>query len=222
MNELSYYSSDRPEVAQHLDFIPEGAKILEVGCGTGHFRKLIRSKNNEYWGVEPLRLAAVEAETRLDKVLIGTYDEVKIHIPDHFFDYVICLDVIEHMEDPWRFIQEVKDKMKKPGIIISSIPNFRYIVNIANLLINRTFQYAEAGILDRTHLRFYTKKSIVGLYEDSGFRIKIHLGINKYYFNSRTFSMILLSLIYPFLLLLLGRDIQFFQYLTIAELVSNE
>ena len=216
MNNLSYYSSSRPEVAHYLDFIPEGAKILEIGCGTGHFRQLIKCRINEYWGVEPYNLAADQAEERLDKVLLGTYNDVKDNIPDNYFDYVICLDVIEHMEDPWCFLKEVKDKMKKTGIIISSIPNFRYVVNLANLLIKKTFKYADAGILDRTHLRFYTKNSIEALYEESGFRIKTHVGINKKNFDTRTPAMTLLSLANPILVIILGRDIQFFQFLTIA------
>ena len=222
MNELTYYSSNRPEVAYFLDFIPEGARILEVGCGTGHFRELIRCKSNEYWGIEPFKIAAIEAKTRLDKVFVGTYDEVKKQIPDQYFDYIICLDVVEHMEDPWNFVLEVKNKLKNSGSIISSIPNFRYVVNLSNLLIKRTFKYVDAGILDRTHLRFYTEKSITDLYEEANYRIKIHIGINKYCFNTRSFSMILLSITFPLLKLLLGRDIQYFQYLTVAERDSNE
>lgn len=216
MNTLEYYSSFRPEVACHLKNIADGSRVLEVGCGTGHFKALLVAKELEYWGIEPYEEAALLAKTKLDRVLVGTYEKVQDDLPDNYFDYVICLDVIEHMEDPWSFFTLVRRKLKDSGNLISSIPNFRHIVNLGNLLIKKQFTYTEAGILDKTHLRFFTKNSILEIHETSSFSIEKIIGINKYNFNRRTPAMLLLSIAYPLLTIVFGSDVKFFQFLTIA------
>ena len=176
-NPAAYYQNYRKEMKLLL---PEHySKVLEVGCGEGNFRKNL-SQENEYWGVEPIISTASKAYKKLDKVLIGTFNEMYDQIPDDYFDLVICNDVIEHMTDHEEFFHLIKKKIKKEGCLVASIPNVRYISNLIELILRKDWEYKEAGILDRTHFRFFTEKSLKRTIIDSGFKIDEFRGINIY------------------------------------------
>jgi len=177
MTNTSYYKNYRKEM---MLLLPEQySKVLEVGCGEGNFR-INLSQENEYWGVEPIEASARRASKKLDKVLIGTFNEMFDQIPDDYFDLVICNDVIEHMTDHEEFFQSIKKKIKKEGCLVASIPNVRYILNLIELIVKKDWEYKDAGILDRTHLRFFTEKSLKRTIIDSGFEIDQFKGINIY------------------------------------------
>jgi 2-polyprenyl-3-methyl-5-hydroxy-6-metoxy-1,4-benzoquinol methylase len=153
-------------------------KVLEIGCGKGGFRKNLM-ETNEYWGVEPHIPSANIAKTMLDRVFIGTYDQVSSLLPDHYFDLVICCDVIEHMEYPALFLHSIIKKMIiSDSSIVLSIPNVRYLTNLIELLLYKDWRYRESGILDNTHLRFFTQKSAIRLLNDTGFKIQRISGLN--------------------------------------------
>jgi len=168
-SELAYSQYTRTDM---LYFVPdEYSKILEIGCNVGNFRQLL-SKPCEYWGVEPFKEAAEIAKTKMDKVLVDFYDKVTNEIPDNYFDVIIANDVIEHMENPWGFLQSIKKKMTVNASIILSIPNVRFFGNLKELLIDKDWKYKGEGILDITHLRFFTWKSLVRLLNETGFEIE--------------------------------------------------
>jgi len=174
-SEQLYFDYMRPEMAQ---FLPnEYSKVLEIGCNVGNFRQFV-SKSCEYWGVEPFEAAAIVAKTRIDNVLVGFYDDVAKEIPDNYFDLVIANDVIEHMEQPWNFLQSIKKKMTANASLVLSIPNVRYYPNLRELLFNKNWKYIDSGILDITHLRFFTEKSIISLLSENEFEIEMMKGIN--------------------------------------------
>lgn len=112
----------------------------------------------EYWGVEPNSQAFEVSSQKLFKVHHGIYDEVAEKLPDGYFDLVVCNDVIEHMIDHDEFLEKIKSKLTPNGYILMSIPNVRYLLNIKEVLIHQDWQYKDAGILDRTHLRFFYQK----------------------------------------------------------------
>lgn len=170
-----YYSSHRAEVTPFLPDNP--SRVLEIGCGTGGFRDFL-PKNVEYWGVEPVADVAQAAREKMDFVHIGTYDAVKDQLPNEYFDLVICNDVIEHMQDHDAFLEQIKDKMAHGGFLCGSIPNVRHFKNLLNLLIKKDWEYTDAGILDRTHLRFFTRKSLIRAFDQNGFEIEMFKGIN--------------------------------------------
>jgi len=174
-SEHVYFQSTRTDM---LEFLPsEYSKVLDVGCCNGNFKQLL-NKPSEYWGVEPFEKSAEVAKTKIDKVLIGLYDEVADEIPDNYFDLIIAFDVIEHLEQPWNFLQSIKKKMTANASIILSIPNVRYIDHLKELLYKKDWKYKDEGILDITHLRFFTEKSIVRLLNENGFEIEKMKGIN--------------------------------------------
>lgn len=163
----SYYQGARPEV---MPFLPDDySKVLEIGCGNGAFRQLM-THGCEYWGVEPEETAAQEADQRLDKVFHATFEEAYTLLPNHYFDLVICNDVIEHLPDHEQFFRQIREKMAPGGKIIGSVPNVRYYKNLFAVLVMKDWRYTAKGILDSTHLRFFTRKSLLRSFRANGFQ----------------------------------------------------
>ncbi len=163
-----------------LPFIPSTAKkILEIGCGKGHFCEQLISDDTEVWGIEPDSAAAEIASKKLFKVLNKTIGDAASELPDNYFDAIILNDVLEHLLFPWDDLKLLKSKLSDKGVIIASIPNVRYIKNLYHVLVNKNWEYTESGILDSTHFRFFTKKSIITLFNKSGYTIEKIKGINK-------------------------------------------
>jgi SAM-dependent methyltransferase len=201
----TYYQNVRPEVAA---FLPASyTRVLEVGCGEGLFRRNLRP-DCEYWGIEPFAPVAANAAGRLDKVITGTFDDAFAQLPDGYFDLVICNDVIEHMVDHDAFLARIKTKMAPGARIAGSIPNVRYFPNMMALLLRKDWMYVDAGILDRTHLRFFTEKSLARTLTDNGYIVeKIH-GINDIGFRPNSLA----NLVKLFLMCFIGRDTRFMQF----------
>lgn len=173
-----YFSIFRKEMVQ---YVPTDAKfILEIGCGEGHLAAHLKSTmNTEVWGIEYEPDQAALAASKLDKVLAGDALIMLDNVPDNYFDTVICNDVLEHLYDPYSVLAKIKSKLKPNGTVISSLPNVRYFRNLSDLIFNKNWDYTANGILDVTHIRFFTCKSIVKMYENAGFEIVTHEGINK-------------------------------------------
>jgi len=208
-NNEDYYRLSRPEICQ---FLPNHySKILEIGCGEGDFRTNL-SLPCEYWGVEPVSSAAENALSKLDKVLKGTYEENLSSLPDHYFDLVICNDVIEHMVDHNYFFQSIQGKLTKNACIIGSIPNVRYIKNLIEVLFEKEWRYKESGILDNTHLRFFTEKSLKRSIIENNFEIDKFSGLNNHLKNCLSIDGIYRRLKYFPMLLILGQDIKYLQF----------
>lgn len=165
MSEIEYYNNPRIEIIQ---FIPNHySKVLEIGCAEGMFRQNI-SKDAEVWGIEPNHPSAQKAAPNYHKVLVGFFEQIADELPNNYFDLVICNDVIEHMPDPAQFISLLKPKVSKNCIIITSIPNVRYVGVMTEYLFFKDWRYRDNGVLDRTHLRFFTRKSLPRFFTESG------------------------------------------------------
>lgn len=175
--ETFYFQLPRREM---LPYIPvEACTILDVGCGYGIFSKILKeTRAVEVWGVELDERAAAAAADQLDYVLCGSFDE-KLNLPIRKFDCIIFNDVLEHMVDPFTALIYCKKLLRKDGVVVSSIPNVRYFDTMWDLIVNKDWQYADCGILDRTHLRFFTYRSILSTFQELGYQIKIIEGINS-------------------------------------------
>jgi len=132
-----------------------------------------RSRSLGRRGIES---AAQQAQNVLDKVLVGDIADLMDELPANYFDIVVCNDVLEHMVDPFTVLARIKSKLKRRGMVVSSIPNIRYYHTFRELALHKTWEYEESGILDRTHLRFFTVKSIRNMYERLGFEVVRHEG----------------------------------------------
>jgi 2-polyprenyl-3-methyl-5-hydroxy-6-metoxy-1,4-benzoquinol methylase len=204
-----YYDGKRQDLADSLPTSNKDTRVLEIGCADGGFRSNFDA--SEYWGVECVEEVAVIAKERLNKVLIGTFDDVYDKIPDDYFDLVVCNDVIEHMIDHDSFFKKIKVKLKPDGKISGSIPNVRYLWNLRELLLHKDWEYQDSGILDKTHLRFFTLKSLERTFNSHNYKIEILKGINST--APRTWLTLrrkkLLTKIFIFLL---GKDTQYLQF----------
>ena len=160
-------------------FLPDThARVLEVGCGAGGFYDHLRQPC-EVWGVEPNPQAAKAAALKMHRVLVGRYDLLADQLPDQYFDMIVCNDVIEHMDDHDAFLEAIKKKMRPGGCIVGSIPNVRHITALFKLLITKDWKYSESGILDRTHLRFFTEKSLRRTLLEHGYAIEKFSGVGS-------------------------------------------
>ena len=203
-----YFSNVREEMAT---FLPEKiGVVLEIGCGEGGYAAHLKNKYHcEVWGIEYEETQGSHAAKLLDKVLIGDAHVLIDQLPDNYFDTVICNDVLEHLYDPYTILSKLKMKMKPEGKVISSIPNIRYFRTFFALLFKKQWDYQANGILDITHVRFFTTKSIVKMYENAGYQVLIHKGINA----SKSIKPVLFNM------LMLGffSDIKYIQFATVAQ-----
>jgi methionine biosynthesis protein MetW len=162
-----------------LPFIPKIAKtILDVGCGTGKLLRVLKDQNKVCYGIEKdedaFRIARQNAYTVINKRIEDAFDL----IPDNYFDVILLLDVLEHLVDPRMVLQKLKSKLSPDGILVSSIPNLRYYHNFIDLIVKKEFNYTEYGVMDASHLKFFTYKSIVKLFEDADYTVIQQEGIN--------------------------------------------
>lgn len=184
----NYYKNIRHEM---LDFLPSNAKkVLDIGCAEGFFGEAIKIKNNaEVWGIEYMEEHANVASNKLDKVYSGKCEDFLDKLPNNYFDVIYFNDVLEHLVDPEYVLKVIKQKLVPNGKVISSIPNLRYYKVFMEIYLEKDFKYKEEGVLDKTHLRFFTKKSIKRMYENLNFKVLSHIGINgekpekAYYFK---------------------------------------
>ncbi len=200
-----YYQGSRPEIIDLIKHSPN--RVLELGCGDGSFRLLLDSEM-EYWGVEPFFEAAELARNNIYKVINDTYESAFSELPDNYFDLIICNDVIEHFTDHDSFFSSIKTKISDEGYIIGSIPNVRHLNNILNLVFKKDWKYQDDGILDRTHLRFFTEKSLKRTFIEHGYNLEAlkYIEIIKpRFFPPR-------RLFYNILILILGRDTRPLQF----------
>lgn len=172
-----YYSKVRSEM---LAFVPLSASnILEIGCADGNFGAAIKKRQkSEVWGVELEPSIAKLAEKNLDRVLIGPADKCLEGLEDSRFDCVIFNDVLEHMAFPEILLNDLKRVLKENAVIVGSIPNIRYFPIFLSYIWSADWKYAEYGVLDRTHLRFYTGKSLNRFFKIAGYRVLEIQGIN--------------------------------------------
>ncbi|GHF25488.1 SAM-dependent methyltransferase [Kordiimonas sediminis] len=150
-------------------------KILEIGCGAGGTLNVIRAKYSPQHivGIDISETALKKAGSTLNEAY--ALDLNTQTLPDTLgsFDTILCLDVLEHLMDPWETLNILHQKLDDNGTIVLSLPNIRYIGIIFDLLLKGKWEYTDAGILDRTHLRFFTQDSLREMIENANFHIEI-------------------------------------------------
>jgi 2-polyprenyl-3-methyl-5-hydroxy-6-metoxy-1,4-benzoquinol methylase len=166
-----YYQSSRPEMEQLISRPPK--RSIEFGCSSGRFSETLKKKYNcETWGIDIDRQSVDVARTKLDKVLFGDVFELLEQLPANYFDYIICNDIIEHLHSPELFFQKVRECLTNDAILVCSLPNVRHWKQVSHYLFLKDWKYKKSGILDYTHLRFYTRKSILRSIKVWGFELE--------------------------------------------------
>jgi 2-polyprenyl-3-methyl-5-hydroxy-6-metoxy-1,4-benzoquinol methylase len=165
-----------------LKYVPEASRtVLDVGCGEGLFGHALQQQvaGREVWGIEIDPIAAGEAEGQIDKVLVGDVETVLSGLPEGHFDCVVFNDVLEHLVDPESVLRKITRYMTPNGIVVCSIPNVRYFPVLFRLILRKEWRYVDNGVLDRTHLRFFTIKSIQQMFEELRYDVLTIDGINR-------------------------------------------
>jgi 2-polyprenyl-3-methyl-5-hydroxy-6-metoxy-1,4-benzoquinol methylase len=149
--------------------INPGSYVLDVGCDTGRFgQALIADKQCRVDGVEAWHPAAELAQIRLNQVFVRAIETEQSFAGLKGYDVVLFLCVLEHLQDPWAALKGAYEVLKPGGMIYVVVPNISHISIIRRLLVGR-FDYTEHGTMDRTHLRWFTRKGLSQSLENSGF-----------------------------------------------------
>ena len=157
---------------EFLSLIPSGAKkVLDLGCGSGNLGAKLRNRGIEVVGIEKDKNLYILAQDCLDKVFLADVEKFQLSYPKGYFDCLLCADILEHLKYPGAILKKYKDYLNNHGYVIASIPNIRYYKVIIRLVIGGRWDYADAGILDRSHLRFFTLANIRELFAQAGYEI---------------------------------------------------
>lgn len=165
----TYFNSARIEALKLVR--NKNNRILDLGCGTGHTGKELKKLGlaKEVIGVELFEDAAKEAKSNLDRIIVGNIEEIELPFEKNSFDYILAMDILEHLYDPWRIISTTKKFLKKDGTLIVSIPNVQNWRLLRDLVFKGEWKYVDQGLLDKTHIRFFTRKSLLRLFSGAGF-----------------------------------------------------
>lgn len=156
-----------------IKLIPLGATVLDLGTATGYLCQFLKEELNCLVdGVEINPEMAKEARLWCDRFWVGNLEAepLSVHFPKNYYQVIICADILEHLYDPNKLLQQLPALLAPDGKVIFSIPNITYAGVILELL-SGDFYYREEGLLDKTHLRFFTRKSFVRLLKDCGFNV---------------------------------------------------
>jgi 2-polyprenyl-3-methyl-5-hydroxy-6-metoxy-1,4-benzoquinol methylase len=171
-NAVDPYYNQEKRFLFHL--IPDGPNvILDCGCGAGAMGKKLMEikKASEVIGVEIFEPPAKKAMEFYQRVHVGNIEEMPLEY-DGYFDVVICGDVLEHLVEPKKMVQRLHGMLKPGGLIVCCLPNVRHARVLKNLLIRGDWHYESEGIMDQTHLRFFTTKSFHRLLSEASFVVE--------------------------------------------------
>jgi 2-polyprenyl-3-methyl-5-hydroxy-6-metoxy-1,4-benzoquinol methylase len=164
-----YFAGAQANYVAELPQNPE-ARILEIGCGDGATGALALSqgKCGAYHGVELFHKAAELAKSRITEVLVGDIEHQDLPWPTMYFDALILSEVLEHLADPWATLLRIRPLLKANALVFASSPNVSHH-RVIRMLLRGSWDLTEFGVMDRTHLRWFTPKSYRDLFESCGY-----------------------------------------------------
>lgn len=166
-----YFSGARSDFVERLPH-DLSANILEVGCGTGATGALAlaRSRAGRYVGIELFEAAAAEARTVLSDVVVGNVETIDLPWQPASFDAMILSEVLEHLIDPWSTLSKLGRVLRPGALVLASSPNISHW-RVVRSLVNGKFDLADRGVMDRTHMRWFTPSTFAAMFERSGYQV---------------------------------------------------
>lgn len=213
----NFLNDEANPLGRIVRLIPDGSKVLDIGAGNGILGWLISHlhRNTVIDGVEPSVIGSQTATKFYRHFYNAFFQEIKDQIIQQNYDYVVMADVIEHISDPYSFLKDLVEGLSYKTKIIMSIPNIAH-GSVRLSLLNGNFDYVDSGLLERTHLRFFTRKTIESLVE----KLNLHM-ISILYLQRKfqvdtfkqVFSLSLCSLMH----LLRNKEALAYQYLVVIS-----
>jgi O-antigen biosynthesis protein len=166
----SYFEDPRPDIQELLD--PAGLRVLDVGCGAGALSAALKARGAAHTaGIELDRAAAAAAREKLDELVEGSAADHELPWTPGSFDVLVFADVLEHLPDPDLVLDRFTPLLSKGGTVIVSVPNWRFWSVLLRLMTDR-WAYTDYGVRDRTHLRVFTRRTLVAMLELHGLRVE--------------------------------------------------
>lgn len=169
-----YHTSINPEEENDahsclLRMVGFNKRVLEAGCASGHVSEALHKQGCTVIGVEIDAEVVLPAKQWVERVVIGNFDDGELwkELEDEMFDAVLFGDVLEHLKTPLETLLESLKHLLPSGAIVISVPNIAH-ADVKIALLNGTFPYADSGLLDRTHIHFFTKESLLELIRAAG------------------------------------------------------
>lgn len=163
-----YYRYTRVELVEMLPSVPK--RVLEVGCAEGATLEYLKKRGAEYVaGVEINHDACERAKLKgIDLVLNSDVENDVLPFRGNEFDCIILADVLEHLYNPWDTLTKISGYLNESGHILLSIPNVKHYMILKDLVFKDQWEYENAGILDDSHIRFFTLKETLKLLDKAG------------------------------------------------------
>lgn len=157
-----------------LRLLPPGGdlRVLELGAGDGATLRAAKEMGLASYTVGVELMAPEGGAPGVDRFLQGNVEALELDLPAGSFDAVLCADVLEHLVDPWRVVARMADLLRPGGVFLSSIPNVRNHRVLRPLILKGDFRYQPAGLMDRSHLRFFCRRNIREMFEGAGLRVE--------------------------------------------------
>lgn len=165
---------DNGTAARTLRLVGNGKKVLELGCSVGTQSRILTEKLGcDVTGVELNPMAAHQAKAYCSRVVVGNLDQIDFETEFHNqkFDVILCADVLEHIYEPTAMLRKVKSVISSDGYVVASIPNIVHIALIFEMLQGR-FDYRDKGLLDESHIRFFTRSTLIRTFSEAGFKLE--------------------------------------------------
>lgn len=166
----SYHEDSRPDIQALVE--PRGLRCLDVGCGGGALAgALAQAGAKHVAGIELHAGAAEQARRRVDVLVEGSVLDAPLPFSDSEFDLIVFADVLEHLPDPDAALARCLVYLAPGGTVVVSVPNMRFYLVLARLAFDR-WEYGERGVLDRTHLRIFTRRSLLRMLAAHGLQVE--------------------------------------------------
>lgn len=219
---ISYYSGARLDLIRFIKNSPNASiNILEVGCGCGATLARIKHlfPNANVYGVE-IQAEVAKFGTHLADIIVGNIETMQLPYESQMFDYIIFGDVLKHLREPEKVVNRMKTYLKSSGKVIASVPNIMNISVLVALLKGR-FRYYNDGLLDHTHIHFFTKEELGRMFDKCGLEIE-ELRINFAYERLTDEDKELIEAIYQLPGIADREQFQAYQYMAAARLKEGE
>jgi 2-polyprenyl-3-methyl-5-hydroxy-6-metoxy-1,4-benzoquinol methylase len=156
--------------AKLLALVGSGKRVLDVGCSSGYLARPLVEQRCTVIGIEQDQAAAEAARAVCEEVLEGDVETIELPFAAGSFDVVLCGDLIEHLRDPEAFLARMRPLLREGGLLVLTTPNVANWSMRLGLLVGR-WRYTERGILDRTHVHLFTRRTLVETVERAGYRV---------------------------------------------------